>query len=145
VLCVGGGEVVDALVDLGRALGWLVEPRADGADAVEAAASLGPADALVVTTHDPRWGPEALAAGLTGRAFYVGALGSRRTQARRATALAERGLEEAVIAAVHGPIGLDLGSRSPAETALAICAEVLAVRSGRELPGLRDRAGAINS
>ncbi|WP_329550022.1 XdhC family protein [Streptomyces sp. NBC_01356] len=79
-------------------------------------------------------------AALTTGIAYVGALGSRRTQARRAQALAEAGLDEAHIGRIHGPIGLDLVARTPAERALAACAEVLAALDGREARVLRDKA-----
>jgi xanthine dehydrogenase accessory factor len=129
---------------VGRSLGWLVDV-VDGGDAIEAARRLGPADALVVTTHDPVLGPDVLGAALGSRAFFVGALGSRGTQARRAERLTEMGFGSDDLARVHGPVGLDLGARSPAETALSICAEVLAVRSGRAIASLRDRPGPINA
>lgn len=145
VAAVGTGEVVEALVDLAPALGWLAEPLGDRETSPGAAGRLGPSDALVVTTHHPRRGPDALLAGLRSGAFFVGALGSRRTQERRAEALRGLGATEDELVRIHGPVGLDLGGRSPAETALAICAEILAVRSGRDLPGLRDRAGPINT
>jgi xanthine dehydrogenase accessory factor len=143
VLAVGGGEVIEALVDVGRALGWLVDV-VDGSEAIEASRRLGPADALVITTHDPTLGPDVLGAALGSRTFFVGALGSRGTQQRRAERLTEMGFGPDDLARVHGPVGLDLGARSPAETALSICAEVLAVRSGRSIPALRDRSGPIN-
>jgi xanthine dehydrogenase accessory factor len=144
VLAVGGGEVIEALVDVGRSLGWLVDV-VDGGEAIEASRRLGPADALVITTHDPVLGPDVLGAALGSRTFFVGALGSRGTQARRAERLAEMGFGLDDLARVHGPVGLDLGARSPAETALSICAEILAVRSGRETASLRDRSGPINA
>ena len=145
VLAVGGGEVVEALADVTRALGWLFDAQPEGAPSVTAAAALSGADALVVTTHHPQWGPATLAAALGSTAFFVGALGSRGTQKKRAETLATAGVTDADVARIHGPVGLDLGGRSPAETALAICAEILAVRAGRDLPSLRDRGGPINA
>lgn len=65
-------------------------------------------------------------------ALSLDALGSRHTQARRAADLAEAGLDETHLGRIHGPIGLDLGARTPAETALSVCAEVLATLDGRE-------------
>jgi len=149
VMTFGGGEVVDALRDACAALGWLFETvPADGAEAgpaaVAAVRALGEPDAVVVTTHDPVVGPEVLAAALAGAPFFVGALGSRHTQRRRAERLAELGVAEAAVARVHGPVGLDLGGRTPAETALAICAQILAVRSGRSAGALVDGEGPIN-
>ncbi len=144
VLAVGGGEVVDALRDVTRALGWLYDRCEEGPEAIDAARALGAADALVVTTHHPTLGPDVLGAALGSRSFFVGALGSRHTQSRRATRLGEMGFDADDVARIHGPVGLDLGGRTPSETALAICAEILAVRAGRDLPSLRDRSGPIN-
>ena len=89
-------------------------------------------------------GPAALWAALQSEAGYIGALGRRETQTSRAKTLRELGASDEQISSIHGPIGLDLGGRNPAETALAICAEILAVRSGRSLPGLREGSGSIN-
>ena len=144
VMAIGGGEVVQALADLTAALGWLYATQVEGDSAVASAAALSAADALVVTTHHPQWGPACLAAALKSSAFFVGALGSRGTQKHRAETLLAGGTSEADIARIHGPVGLDLGGRTPAETALAICAEVLAVRAGRDLASLADRGGPIN-
>ncbi len=141
---VGAGELAEALADVTRVLGWSIEVVADDPAAINVAAVLGPADALVVATHHPEVGPAALWAALQSEAGYIGALGARGTQASRAATLRELGASDAQIDSIHGPIGLDLGGRNPAETALAICAEILAVRSGRALPGLREGAGSIN-
>lgn len=144
VIVVGAGELAEALTDLTRVLGWSIEVVADDQAAIDFAAVLGPADALVVTTHHPATGPAVLWAALQSEAGYIGALGARGTQTSRAETLRELGASEEQIDSIHGPIGLDLGGRNPAETALAICAEILAVRSGRALPGLREGSGSIN-
>jgi len=144
IVGIGGGEVLEALATLASALGWLFDAEPEGPSATLAAERLGPQDALVLTSHHPDHGPAALAAALASEAFFVGALGSRSTQTRRGQRLAALGVAAADIARIHGPVGLDLGGRTPAESALAICAEILAVRSGRPLPGLRDGAGPIN-
>jgi xanthine dehydrogenase accessory factor len=86
--------------------------------------------AVVALTHDPRLDDMALLAALDGKAFYVGALGSRASQARRRERLAWLGVSEAGLARLHGPVGLPIGSRTPAEIAVAILAEVTAVRHG---------------
>jgi xanthine dehydrogenase accessory factor len=73
-----------------------------------------------------------MALALRSPAVYIGAIGSKKTQAARRERLKSQGFNETDIARVHGPIGLDLGGRSPAETALAIMAQVTAVRYGTE-------------
>ena len=144
VVVVGHGELAEALTDMTRALGWNIEAMADDRDAIDAASVLGPADSLVVTTHHPSIGPAVLWAALQSEVGYIGALGGRKTQLSRAETLRELGASEEQIDSIYGPVGLDLGGRSPAETALAICAEILAARSGRALPGLREGSGSIN-
>jgi xanthine dehydrogenase accessory factor len=144
VIVVGAGEVAEALTDLTRALGWSIEVVADDQGTIDIATGLRPADALVVTTHHLQMGPAVLWTALQSEAGYIGALGGRATQASRAQTLRELGASQGQIDSIHGPIGLDLGGRNPAETALAICAEILAVRSGRALPGLREGSGSIN-
>jgi xanthine dehydrogenase accessory factor len=87
--------------------------------------------AIVVLTHDDKFDVPALVAALATDAFYLGALGSRRTQERRRGLLLELGVDEAELGRISGPCGLDLGGESPTETALSILAEILAVRAGR--------------
>jgi xanthine dehydrogenase accessory factor len=87
--------------------------------------------AVVVLTHDDKFDLPALTAALASDAFYVGALGSRRNQERRRELLREAGVPEDDLERIAGPCGLDLGAESPAETALSILAEILAVRAGR--------------
>jgi len=96
-------------------------------DEALAAIGLDPATAVVALAHDPKLDDPALAAALASPAFYVGALGSRRTHAKRLARLAELGLAEAC-ARIHAPVGLDLGGRAPAEIAVAIVAELIRVR-----------------
>ena len=93
--------------------------------------------AVVVLTHEDRWDVPALAGALGTPAFYVGALGSRRTQERRREQLLETGVSEEQLARLCGPAGLDLGAGTPAETALSILAEIIAVRAGRDGGRLR--------
>lgn len=94
---------------------------------------LDPHSAVVAVTHDPKLDDLALLEALKSPAFYVGALGSRANTAKRRERLAMFDLSAAEIDRLHGPIGLDLGSRTPAEIAVAIVAEVVAVRNGVEL------------
>ena len=101
--------------------------------------------AVVVLTHDDRFDVPALAGALRSEAFYVGALGSRRNQERRRERLREAGLEEEEIDRIAGPCGLDLGASTPAETAVSILAEILAVRAGRDGGPLRHARGRIHA
>jgi xanthine dehydrogenase accessory factor len=98
--------------------------------------------ALVALTHDPRIDEPALAAALGSEAFYVGALGSRKTHAARCARLGALGLDAAAVARVHGPIGLDLGAEGPGEIAVAILAELVAAlrRPGAPWPARRPEA-----
>ena len=84
--------------------------------------------AVVMLTHDPKIDEPALELALTSPAFYVGALGSKRTQAKRRERLSERGLTEADMDRLHGPVGLELGADTPDEIALSIMAEIVASR-----------------
>lgn len=84
--------------------------------------------AVVMLTHDPKIDQPALELALTSEAYYVGALGSRKTQAKRREALKERGLSEADLDRLHGPVGLELGADTPDEIALSIIAEIVTVR-----------------
>jgi xanthine dehydrogenase accessory factor len=100
--------------------------------------------AVVILTHDPKFDLPALRAALHSSAGYIGAIGSRKTNENRFARLREDGFNDAQIARVHGPIGLDLGGRSAEETALAIMAEITAVRhaaSGTEMRQVRSARG----
>jgi xanthine dehydrogenase accessory factor len=101
--------------------------------------------AVVVLTHEDRWDVPALAGALASDAFYIGALGSRRTQERRREQLLETGISEEQLARLNGPAGLDLGAGTPAETAVSIVAEILAVRAGREGGRLRASSERIHA
>ena len=101
--------------------------------------------AVVVLTHEDRWDVPALAGALGTGAFYVGALGSRRTQERRRERLLETGVSEEQLERLCGPAGLDLGAGTPAETALSILGEILAVRAGRDGGRLRASSERIHA
>ena len=81
----------------------------------------------------------------TTDAFYVGALGSRRNQERRRGRLLEAGVHESALERINGPAGLDIGAHSPAETALSILAEIMAVRAGRDGGRLKESSGRIHA
>jgi xanthine dehydrogenase accessory factor len=87
--------------------------------------------AIVVLTHDDKFDVPMLIGALATDAFYVGALGSRRNQERRKDVLREAGVADPELERIAGPCGLDIGAESPAETALSMLAEILAVRAGR--------------
>ncbi len=87
--------------------------------------------AVVTLSHDAKIDEPALSAALRSEAFYVGALGSRRTQEKRRARLTDGGLDDAALARIHGPVGLDLGAKSPAEIALSIAAELVATLRAR--------------
>lgn len=106
---------------------------------------LRPQDAICVLTHDHKFDIPAIAAALETQVGYIGAMGSRRTHEERVKLLREAGVADPALARVMAPIGLDIGSRTPEETAIAICAEIIAVRAGRNsIQSLRDSSGPIH-
>ena len=105
---------------------------------------LGPRDVVLVFTHDAKFDEPALISSLATDAGYIGALGSRRTQERRLARLRAAGLDEPSVARIHAPCGLDVGARTPVETAVSILAEVIAVRTGRRGESLRETTGSIH-
>lgn len=105
---------------------------------------LGARDVVCVMAHDDRFDADLVLAALRSGAGYVGAMGSRRTQARRTTELVERGITDDELARLHAPIGLDLGASTPGETAVSVLAEVLASRTGATALPLTDLAGPIH-
>ncbi|MEZ5229486.1 MAG: XdhC family protein [Acidimicrobiales bacterium] len=141
---VGSGPIAEAIMAQGQLMGWTVTSD-ETVDAGEAfLTTAGPADAIVILSHDPRIDTPLLDAALRSDVGYVGAMGSRHTQAKRRTRLEALGHDETSLARIHGPVGLDLGSRTPAETAVAIAAEYLANRSGRAAQSLGTTTGPIN-
>lgn len=145
---VGGVHIAISLTSLARTLAYrtiIIDPRQafanperfPHADMVVSAwpdaglrqIGLDSDTAVAVLTHDPKLDDPALLVALTSEAFYVGALGSRATQAKRNQRLLEAGLSPGHLARLHGPIGLKLQGRSPEEIALAVMAEIVAVRN----------------
>lgn len=119
--------------------GFLTRTRFPDADALLLAwpeeafrqVEVTPATCICILSHDPKFDEPALALALRSPAGYIGAIGSRATQQERRERLRAEGFDEAAIARLHGPIGLDLGGRAPGEIALAILAEITATRHGR--------------
>jgi len=141
LVIVGDGLIADALVASAQLLGWSTEVANDAA-AADQVGQLASCDGVVVLSHDRAVDGPVLAAALAGDAGYVGALGARHTQSARAEWLAAHGVTD--LTRVHGPAGLDLGARTPAEIAVAITAEMLAARSGRAPASLRERSGPVH-
>jgi len=106
---------------------------------------LGPRDAVCVLTHDAKFDVPAIVSALATKVGYIGVMGSRRTHAARVERLHEAGVTDDALARVMAPIGLDIGARTPEETAIAICAEIIAVRTGRPASSLRSTSGPIHS
>ena len=111
----------------------------------EFGADLGPRDAVCILTHDPKFDVPAVQGALATRVGYIGVMGSRRTHATRMERLADVGVTaDADLARLMSAIGLDIGARTPEETAVSICAEIIARRTGRDVPSLRDSTGDIH-
>jgi len=107
---------------------------------------LGPRDAVCILTHDPKFDVPAIEGALATAVGYIGVMGSRRTHATRLERLAEVGIERPEqLTRLMAPIGLDLGARTPEETAISVCAEIIACRTRRAVGSLRDADGPIHS
>jgi xanthine dehydrogenase accessory factor len=100
---------------------------------------------VVILTHDPKFDLPALRSVLAADVGYIGAIGSRKTNENRFAALREEGFTDEQISRVHGPIGLDLGSRGAEETALGILAEITAVRFGGSGSSMRESRAKTQS
>jgi xanthine dehydrogenase accessory factor len=148
LLIVGAGQLSRALAPIALALDFEVvccDPREEYAltwdvpgtryskampDDLVLELQLDPHSAVVAVTHDPKLDDLVLLEALKSPAFYVGALGSRGNQAKRKERLRLFDLDETQVGRLHGPVGLDLGARTPAEIAVSIAAEIVAVRNG---------------
>ena len=106
---------------------------------------LGPRDAVCILTHDPKFDEPAVIGALATRVGNLGVMGSRSTHERRSERLLAAGVTHEQLDLLMSPIGLDIGARTPEETAVSICAEIIARRTGRAVPSLRDGEGAIHS
>jgi xanthine dehydrogenase accessory factor len=164
LVVVGAVDTGEALCAAAKAIGWrtiVVDARAafatpermPSADEIvvswpsEALAEIGPdhQTAVVVLSHDEKFDIPALTSALQTEAFYIGAIGGRRTQERRRRRLEEEGVDAAALARISGPCGLDVGADTPAQTAVSILAEVLAVRAGRSGGRLQEAKGRIHA
>lgn len=99
---------------------------------------LNPSTSVAVLTHDPKFDEPTLKVVLSRRVGYVGAIGSRKTGAERAERLKKQGLSDEQLQRIHGPIGLNLGATAPEEMALAIMAEIVATRHGKDSKAILD-------
>ncbi|MCL2394211.1 MAG: XdhC family protein [Acidimicrobiaceae bacterium] len=145
LVVVGDGDLVDAIKAQAGLLGWEARSGPSVADAEAALAWAADSAAVVMLSHDPDVDTPVLSRALERRVAYVGAMGSRRTQTARLERLRAVGFGDADLERIHRPIGLDLGGRRPAEVAMAIVAEILAVRSGRDGRPLGQRQGPIHA
>jgi xanthine dehydrogenase accessory factor len=164
LLVIGAVDLADSLCALAAQLGWrtaVADPRRalltperlpsagsllDGwPEDTLARAGTDKQTAVIVLAHDEKIDIPALSWALRSDAFYVGALGSRRTQAKRHERLMDEGLPPEALARLSGPAGLDLGGETVEETALSILAEIVAVRRGRGGGRLREVKAAIHS
>ncbi|MGW6818071.1 XdhC family protein [Streptomyces sp. NPDC055005] len=139
----GTGELAEIIGRQAALLEWEVTVVESAGEAAKVLTDHRDAACLVLLSHEPDFDVPTLRTALALGIPYVGALGSRRTTTRRREGLIAAGVSAAELARVHGPIGLDLGARTPAETALAICAEILGVLGGRDGGGLRDSDGPL--
>jgi len=146
VIVVGAVHIAQQLAPLATTAGYdvtVVDPRrawasgerfpavalrTDWPDAALRALAPDHRTAVVTLTHDPKLDDPALTAALASPAFYIGALGSRRTQAKRLDRLRAEGFDAAALARIHGPVGLDIGAKSPAEIAVSILAQIIQAR-----------------
>ena len=149
LVVVGAVHIAQALVPMARIAGYdpvLIDPREvfgssdrfpgetillDWPDEAVESLGLDTRTGVVLLTHDPKLDDPALEAALRADVFYIGALGSTRTHAKRVDRLTGAGFTEAEIARIHGPIGLDIGAAGPAEIAVSILAEMTAVLRGK--------------
>jgi xanthine dehydrogenase accessory factor len=160
----GAIDTADALCAAAKAIGWrtvvadarsrfATKERLPNADEVivawpeEALAQVQPdhTTAVLVLTHDDKFDLPLLTGALETDAYYIGLIGSRRNQERRRELLREAGLDESELDRINGPAGLDIGAHTPAETALSMVAEIMAVRAGREGGRLRNSSGRIHA
>ena len=158
IVIIGAVHIAQALGQLALAAGYrvrVIDPRpayaaaerfpgmrliAEWPEDALAAEPLTARSALIVLAHDPKIDDPALVSALRGPAGYIGALGSKRTHARRLARLRQEGLSEAELGRIHGPVGIAIGARSPGEIAIAILAELIKVL---RMPGQAPRIAGV--
>lgn len=123
----------------------VAETSVEWPDSYMEGVELGPRDVVLVFTHDRKFDQPALISALESGAGYVGALGSRRTHKERVERLLEVGIPQSEIDRIAAPCGLDIGARTPTETAISILAEVIARRNSREGESLSEAEGPIHA
>ncbi|MFN2104868.1 MAG: XdhC family protein [Candidatus Promineifilaceae bacterium] len=152
LIAVGGGEIAIALTRMANLLGYrtvVIDPRKIFASDARfphvnkliqkwprsafAEVELTPDTAVALLTHDPKIDDPSLGILLDRELFYIGALGSRKTHAKRLERLARKGFAANETSRIHAPIGLDIGAASPAEIAISIMAEIVSVRNGKQV------------
>ena len=164
ILIFGAVDFAAALCRTARVTGWrpyVIDPRSRfatperfpeaeeviagwPADAIEHLGGIDRATYLAVLTHDPKLDDAALTVALDSDAPYIGAMGSRRAQAKRRERLVAAGITDGQLERISAPIGLDIGALGSEETALSIMAEVVAVRNGRQGGRLATASGRIH-
>jgi xanthine dehydrogenase accessory factor len=142
LIIIGAVHIAQSVIPIAQALGYdvvVIDPRgafatgarfpgillhAEWPDEIIPKIGLDPRTALIALTHDPKIDDPALDAALRSDVFYIGALGSKKTQASRAQRLQEAGFTEEQVARIHGPIGLNIGAKGAPEIAVSIMGEV---------------------
>ncbi|MEI9886791.1 MAG: XdhC family protein [Rhizomicrobium sp.] len=148
LVIVGAVHIAQPLVPMARETGYgvrIIDPRTafataarfpevpishDWPDEALAKRPLGPRSAIVFLSHDPKIDDPGLIAALKSNCFYIGTLGSKKTQAARNARMRTAGFGDDDLARIHGPVGLDIGARSPAEIAVSILAQMTLVLRG---------------
>jgi xanthine dehydrogenase accessory factor len=144
LVVVGSGQLADALVDTAAVLGWTGVVVNSAEDAARRCGAASRSDVVVVLSHDLTVSGSALLAALGTNVGYLGALGSRHTQAARAAWLSDHGVDLTTQARIDGPAGLDIGANTPGEVAVSIVAAAIAERAGATGGRLADRPGPIH-
>jgi xanthine dehydrogenase accessory factor len=151
LIVIGAGHIAQALAPMARRAGLdlvIIDPRtafatperfpdckviAQWPQEVLPRLGLDAYTAVVLLTHEPQIDDPGISAALAAQCFYVGALGSRKTHGKRLERLRAAGIADAALAKIHAPVGLDIGAVSPAEIAISVLAEIIAVRRQKPL------------